>query len=184
LEVGDYVTCGAAPVRHLLFNGFRLPGGLTADSICPVRRAASRPAKEPAAVFVPPSAGEGATGWARPSEGALRRRLSTLPSYVYYQVDKRSQLFGDADRQSVMRASRRRRAPPLCRSRWLAPMCFSRGDLTSRRKIRAAEPLDQTAPSAFRWSFTCLTTAFPSRSGCHPSARASATNRATSAGVT
>ena len=78
MEVGDYVTCGAAPVRHLPFNGFRLPGGLTADSICPVRRAASRPAKEPAAVSFRLRRGRGATGWARPSEGALRRRLSTL----------------------------------------------------------------------------------------------------------
>jgi hypothetical protein len=47
---------GAAPVRRLLFNGFRLPGGLSPYLYSPSSPAASRPATVPAAIIIPPSA--------------------------------------------------------------------------------------------------------------------------------
>jgi len=50
---------GLRPYGAFLFNGFRLPGGLSPYSYSPSSPAASRPAKVPAAVFVPPSAGGG-----------------------------------------------------------------------------------------------------------------------------
>ena len=59
LALPDARGCACTVAIH--FRGLRRDVGLRPELRHPASRAASRPSKVPAAIFVPPSAGEGAT---------------------------------------------------------------------------------------------------------------------------
>jgi len=57
---------GLRPYGDNSLGGFRPHIGLRGDPRHPTSPAASRPSMVPTAILIPPSAGEGATSWARP----------------------------------------------------------------------------------------------------------------------